>query len=489
MSSISQEDSMEAVDSRKSFDQRQQRKSNNPHENYDQRSYSGHKDNSKFQNSSYSSSYDRSDAAQTYLNRSPNQDDSADFTQEDSKMTKDDYRNASELEAVPETSVENSEMTNKLSHNLDSDIHRWVNEHEHEPDDIRNHKALSHFQRSAKNQYEQNELEANGQGLPVNERSGIVNFISPRFQMQSSEKKRDNIGGDIDNKGVPERDDYYRKNSQNNYDTLYNDTFNRKAFDQKITEEKAASGRESCQGRGSSPSESSYPQKLKKYMERDSHKISPNSRKNLSALDFVGEERGSEKYGTKRLNKTDVAIAQSREDSFQGNDYSDITRIVQFERERNEILEEKVHQKKELLKQMKKFHDELYQDNLETKNELEKVNEERESLLQEVSEHQRHNMKIIERNKEIENRLRTLIEENNNLIESVAQKDEIISNLEDQLGSFEAKFEITSQKQEKKIESMNRMLNKYKKETRDSFNSRERVLLYCNSSKLLGISG
>ena len=486
MSSISQEDSMEAVDPRKSFDQHQQRKSNNPHESYDQRSYSGHKDNSKFQNSSYSSSYERSDAAQTYLNGSPNQDDSADFTQEDSKMTKDNYRNTSELEAVPETSVEHSEMTHKLSHNLDSDIHRWVNEHE--PDDIRNNKALSHFQKSAKDQYEQNQHEINGQGHPVNERNGIANFISPRFQMQSSEKKGDDNSREFDNRSVPERDDYYRKTSQNNYETLYNDTFNRKAFDQKITEEKAASGQESFQGRGSSPSESSYPQKLKKYMERDSHKISPKSRRNLSALDFAGEERGSEKYSTKRLNKTDVAIPQSIEDSFQGNDYSDITRIVQFERERNEILEEKVHQKKELLKQMKKFHDELYQDNLETKNELERVNEEREALLQEVTEHQRHNIKIIERNKELENRMRTLIEKNQCLMETVTQKDEVVSNLEDQLGSFEAKFEITYQKQEKKIESLNRTLNKYKKETRDSFNSRERVLINCNLSKLLVIS-
>lgn len=472
MSSISQEESIEGADPRPSFDKYEHRKSSPYPDNYGQESNSKYDEYSKFQNTGRSSSYDHSKGS-PYQHGSPNQDESAEYMHDDSQIHRDNHRNTSGLEAVPERSVEHSEMTNKMSY-MESEGQRWIYD---EVDENRMQKSMPELPRGLKeHRYEQDQENIPNSNQQSNEKAGITNFISPRFQAESSEKKPRTKSRTLNERRNLGRDDHaLRRPSQNNFNTLYNETFNRKAIDNSafITNGRDDSIQESAREKNSSPSEKGYPQKLNKYISsRVGQKSSPSRRQNLSAFDFHVNERTSERYENGRLNKTEVMMPQSREDSFQGQEYSDMARVIRYERERNEKLEEKVLNKEKLLKQMKEFHEKIYQNYLEKKEEFEKTYRDKENLIKEVNKQNNQNLKLTEKVRELESRLRSTIEDLDRINQSESQKDDIIRDLEEQLAHANAQMDQAN----KKIDSLANKLNKKSQENKDIVHQRDKMM-------------
>jgi len=472
MSSVSQDESIERIDNAPGSDKQPPRKFHHSRDNSLSGSNSKHPEQYKFQNSGHSNSYDLSEGP-SYLNGSQLQDESTEYNQENMKLTKDNLRNLSELEAVPERSIEHSDI-NKMSY-MDSEAHRW--QFEQEGDDVRGSKGILHLPKNAKDSKLDQDLE---EFIPANtqptEKGGLHTFISPRFQVQSSGKKRNSKSREREQKSH-NRDEGVRRLSQKNYNTLYNDTFNRKNLEHKsFYNDREENSFDNAQVRHSTPTEPTYSQNMKNYLGRFSHKVSPrNNRQNLSAFEFNVGERTSDRSNHTRLNKTELMIPYSREDSFQIQDSSDLTRLVHVERERNERLEEKINSKEKLLRRMKEFHDKLYKDYMITKTELEKVYEERNTLVQEVNHNNSKNQKMNERFKELEVRLRTLTDENNKLAKADAQKVDVIRELEDQLANMNTNLDLTLKKHEAKVESLTNKLNKYSRENKELLQQRSQI--------------
>ena len=474
MSSMSQDDSIERIDHYS--DKNISRKSSNYRDNYLSGSNSKHND-PKFQNSALSNSYETNDPP-PYLNGSQVHDESGEYSQEHSKFLKDNYRNLSELEAVPERSIEHSDI-NKMSY-MESEAHRWA--YDQDGEDIRGSKSFSNMPKGVKeSKYEQDSREYTAPAQQqINEKGGVNNFISPRFQMQSSGKKRSNSRSrsrERNDKENNTREDNSKRISQRNFNNLYNDTFNRRNMEQKAQNgDKDDSIHSNPPNmRHSIPSEPSYSQNMKNYLGRFSHKASPNNVQNLSAFEFHVNERTSDRSEQRRLNKTEFVTPYSRDDSFQVQDSSDITRIVQAERERNEKLEEKIHSKEKLLKRMKEFHDQLYQEHILTKNELERIYEERDNLAQEINHNNSQRIKFAERLKDLEGRIRMLSDENDRLVKNDAQKGEIIKDLEDRLTSSNTNIELITKKYEAKIESLNSKMNRLGRENKEILQQRDQM--------------
>jgi len=477
MSSVSQDESIERLDPAPGSDKQPPRKFHHSRDHSLSGSNSKYPEHYKFQNSGHSSSYDLGEGS-PYLNGSQLQDESTEYNQENLKLTKENLRNLSELEAVPERSIEHSDI-NKMSY-MDSEAHRWG--FEQEGDDVRGSKGILNLPKNAKDsKLDQSHEDFIPSNTQQTEKGGIHTFISPRFQVQSSGKKRNSKSREREPKSHSQhhsnREEGVRKLSQKNYNTLYNDTFNRKNSDQKsFYNDREENSFDNAQVRHSTPTEPTYSQNMRNYLGRFSHKVSPrNNRQNLSAFEFNVGERTSDRSNHTRLNKTELMIPYSREDSFQIQDSSDLTRLVHVERERNERLEEKINSKEKLLKRMKEFHDKLYKDYMITKNELERVYEERNNLVQEVNYNNSKTQKMNEKFKELEVRLRTLTEENNKLAKADAQKVDVIRELEDQLANMNTNLDLTLKKHEAKVESLTNKLNKYSRENKELLQQRSQL--------------
>jgi len=339
--------------------------------------------NSKYQDAPLQTSQERPDSQLAYTE-----------TQESVEYPpfqgSEEQRNKRELESVPEQSMEQSEGHYRASR-IDSQSIKITDDYT--VTGARAGRAYNgnYFGREPRTdpKYE-NRLEAKYGDVRHRSHSGILEpkgsesdrgtYYSPRFQLEGVESKRNqrDYTPVYSSQNISMLRDE-RLSSKRHNQTIsgsYNDTFGGRSLEANLH----SIGKYSAI-KPTSPS-SNNSSMIKANISQQGGKYSSQQKQNLStSVDYEYTDKKD-----KELNQSDFSNLSRIETSFlKMKEPSELLEIIQFERNRNEKLEQRLITKDNLLKQMKEFHDELYQNYIEAKEELEKMREEKENLLNDMN--------------------------------------------------------------------------------------------------------
>jgi len=384
------------------------------------------------------------------------QEDSPDDSME-YRGGRENYPPMSELEAVPERSIEYSEMTNKTSH-LDSEIFRTRGEFD--SDDRRYGRPNQTFPKEHSDwRYEPYSKTVGHLEIKVDENNqkdpGKI-FMSPKYEIGNggsmSVSHKDSNG-----KRIPEKEVHSTsKKHYYNHISYHDQNENGSAG----YERSEASLREP-------PFRQTSPAELVN-LARRSYGEGAYGRERQSLPDDVmkghdrSHERSPESYNngtmSKRLNRTDYQSENLRDMSLQ--DQMEITEL----KDRNILLENRLKNKEVIMEQMKQYQKNLVADLANAKSEVEELRREQEEAAV-------YKAQIGEIQGE-EHILKREIEE---LRKNDIRKHRIISELETQVNSLKSEIVFVTNKSEAKIENLKLQLKRLEEENQSFAQERRKV--------------
>jgi len=400
------------------------------------------------------------------------------------------------LEAVPERSIEHSDTNFKVSM-VESDLSRGKYDYYNLHTQL-GHRTLptstSHHHQSTvlDNKYD-TKYKTIGNTFDIRSHESERNFISPRFQLENVESKRSK-SKDSARPQEPSAREKFRELSYDEYTSKKYSESSRQGFDRKRLDEYERPERKqegferpkTHKERLDIERPKSFGQTLqsidgfdKKGVEDNLFSISKNSHYGPSGASSVNstvrkaqqtstkfasgvnqsdyEIDISEKYAEKKSGYADVPMFSKTESSFYKKDSTELLEMLNFERSKNEKLEERLLYREQLLKQMKEFHDELYQNYIELKNELDKTKIEKENIYNENTLNHNQNELLRSKINQLEDQVYELRQNEN-------KKRAIIETLENENESLKSELSVLSKKYEARIDALNSRVEKLKRE-------------------------
>ena len=143
-----------------------------------------------------------------------------------------------------------------------------------------------------------------------------------------------------------------------------------------------------------------------------------------------------------------------------------------FGKSRVQTLEDEVKERDNRILQIKKFHDQLYQNYVEARGELEKSLEEKEGLIGSLKSYANENEYLKRRLSETQERDSMLNKENQELKRDQVQRDEVINMLEVQIGKFKAEIATWTKRHADQADSFNGKVRRLEKDKRELLSRR-----------------
>jgi len=138
-------------------------------------------------------------------------------------------------------------------------------------------------------------------------------------------------------------------------------------------------------------------------------------------------------------------------------------------------LEQEIKEKDEKMKQMKKFYEQLYDNHVKLKSELESMNEEKNYLVENINFHINQNGVMKEQLTQMEKNYDIIVEQDEQIKQGQAKREEIINNLEVQIGKLKTEVTLWKQKFEEQTESYNLKLKRMDREKNEILDRKEKL--------------
>ena len=367
------------------------------------------------------------------------------------------FSSKGELEAVPERSIEYSEVTNKTS-NLDPDMfkvrtepemdeRRYMNSHQTYP---REHLELKYepYLKTASMNFKANSDEDSEVNLSKS-------YRSPKNRMGNG----GNIGKgsrEINEKRYAERQERSSSKKKYRYNNILLKDYNENGY---MEYDRANGAEREVKYKHNSPATLGSAKFRKSNPEGFSLKESSVGRQSLPEFETRSVERSTDRYNSQKFSNRKDREGQNRRDST----VKDQMEIAEL-RDKNEKLEERIKTREKRVEEMNRIYEDAYSKYMKSKSELEELRRESEMYRSQK-----------DRLLQLEERERMLLVENETLKQDDSRKHSFTRELEAQINKLKADMTHTNNKYESKVESLKLQIRKLEDEKHSLVHQRRKI--------------